>query len=115
MKWLLDEMLPPAAADRLRELGHDALSVRQTNLCGAPDDEVFGQAVAEGRLAVTENFSDYALILERRLSRGEACVPLVFVRKADFPKRGALAAHLAARLHHWSIQHPEPYLGAHWP
>ena len=115
MRWLLDEMLPPAVAVRLTELGHDALSVHDADLHGAPDDDVFDFAVREQRTVVTENFADFARLLERRLGLDEACVPVVFVRKSDFPRRGALAAHLAARLDAWLAGHPDPYVGAHWP
>ena len=115
MRWLLDEMLPPATAEHLRQLGHDALSARNAGLAGAEDTEVFAFAVSEGRVVVTENIADYATILERCLSRGEPCVAVVFVRKSDFPRGGGLATHLAAHLDKWAADHAEPYVGPHWP
>ena len=114
MRWLVDEMLPPATAERLNQLGHDAVSVHDVGLAGADDDDVFGYAVANQRVVVTENFADYAVILEQRQSRDEPCVPVVFVRKSAFP-RGALAAHLAEHLDAWATQNADPYMGAHWP
>jgi predicted nuclease of predicted toxin-antitoxin system len=115
VKWLLDETLPPATAAHLAELGHDAISVHDVELAGSDDDDVFAFAVSAQRIVVTENFADYAEIVERRLSRDDPCVPVVFVRKSDFPPGGALPAHLAGHLDRWAIQHPEPYVGFHWP
>jgi len=100
---------------RLRRLGHDALSVHDVNLAGADDDEVFAFAVTESRIVVTENFADYAAIVERRLGRDEPGIAVVFVRKSDFPGSGALAAHLAAHLDKWAAENPAPYVGLHWP
>ncbi|MEO8180852.1 MAG: DUF5615 family PIN-like protein [Deltaproteobacteria bacterium] len=115
MRWLLDEMLPPTTCLQLVAWGHDAISVYEANLMGAEDALVFAFAVRDARIIVTENFADYALLFEQRLSRGETCVPVVFVRKADFPRRASIAARLAKHLHAWSRAHPEPYLGLHWP
>lgn len=57
MRWLLDEMLPPATAEHLVQLGHDAVSVDDVDLAGAEDDEVFAFAVSDQRIVVTENFA----------------------------------------------------------
>jgi len=115
VRWLLDEMLSPATAGQLVRLGHDAVSVDDVDLAGSNDDEVFAFAVSAQRMVVTENFADYADIVDRRLIRGEPCVPVIFVRKSDFPAGGALPAHLTAHLDKWAIEHPEPYVGLHWP
>ncbi|MBN1610788.1 MAG: DUF5615 family PIN-like protein [Polyangiaceae bacterium] len=114
MKWLLDEMLPPATCRALVEMGHDALSVCDAGLSGHEDDEVFDYAVCAKRILVTENFADYAMLLEQRTHRDEPCVPVVFVRKANLIRRGALATRLAKRLDDWARRHPDPYVGAHW-
>jgi predicted nuclease of predicted toxin-antitoxin system len=114
MRWLLDEMLPRATCKKLQDLGHDALSVQDAGLGGAEDERVFDFAVRDARLIVTENFADYAILLERRLSRGEPCVPVVFIRKSSFPQRGTLATRLARRLHEWSEENADPYVGPHW-
>lgn len=115
MKWLLDEMLPKGAADELELLGHDAISVLDVELAGAEDSAVFDFAVSERRIMVTENFADFAALVEQRRRADEPSVPVVFVRKAAFPSRGALRAHLAKHLHRWAEEHPEPYEGVHWP
>ena len=108
-------MLPRAAAEQLNQYGHDAVSVYDLDLAGTDDTEVFGRAVAEDRVLVTENFADYSLLLRDRLDADEPCVPVVFVHKSDFPPGGALAVHLADHLNAWATANPDPYIGPHWP
>jgi hypothetical protein len=40
---------------------------------------------------------------------------LVFVLKKDLPSGGGQAAVLAKVLDSWARDHPDPYLGPHWP
>jgi hypothetical protein len=40
---------------------------------------------------------------------------LVFVLKRNLPAGGAQAPVLAAVLDRWNLEHPDPYLGPHWP
>jgi predicted nuclease of predicted toxin-antitoxin system len=114
MRWLIDEMLPPDTAAELNRRGHDATSVVELGLAGQPDPVVFDRAVAEDRVIVTDNVADFAMLLEQRLRNDEPAVPVVFVRKADLPRRGALPHHLAERLDAWADANPDPYLGPHW-
>lgn len=115
MKWLIDEMLPPAVAGELNALGHDAVSVAEAGLAGEPDESVYAEALAQGRVVATENASDFAAIVTHRLANEQPCVPVVLVRKADHPHGGALAHHLARRLHQWAQRNPDPYPGPYWP
>ncbi|MGH9009972.1 MAG: DUF5615 family PIN-like protein [Acidimicrobiia bacterium] len=114
MRWLIDEMLPSETAAELNRRGHDAASVAGLGLAGQPDPVVFARAVAEHRIVVTENVADFAVLVDQRLRRGEPAVPVMFVRKGDLPRRGALPHRLAERLHGWAGTHPDPYLGPHW-
>jgi len=111
----LDEILPRAVAQRLNDLGHDALSAHDAELAGAGDDDVFEFAVVQDRVIVTENFADFVRLLEVRRSSDAPCVPVVFVRKSNSPKGGGLAMHLAKHLDKWAHGHQDPYIGAHWP
>lgn len=115
MKWMIDEMLPPAVAGELNALGHDALSVVVAGLAGTDDEALYAEAVAQGRIVVTENTSDFAALVAQRLANDQPCVPVVMVRKADHPRRGGLAHHLALNLHRWAADNPDPYPGPHWP
>ena len=115
MNWLIDEMLPPATAEALRGKGHDAVAVADLDRQGATDAELFDLAVSQGRILVTENFSDFAALVETAQNRDGPCTPVVFVRKASMPAGGALASHLATHLDEWAKQNPDPYQGLHWP
>ena len=115
MKWLIGEMLPPAIASELNAMGHDAVSVAAAGLGGAPDDVVYAEALANDRVMVTENASDFAAIVAQRHANDEPCVPVVLVRKSDHPSGGALAHHLARSLNRWAASSPDPYPGPHWP
>ena len=115
MKWVIDEMLPPTIASELRALGHDAVSVYDVGLAETADAVIFEAAVAEGRVVVTENFADFAVLLKQASSSERPTAPVVFGRKNDFRRGGGLARHVAEHLHRWSEANPDPYLGPHWP
>lgn len=105
--FLLDEMFPPAAATLLRErYGHDALHVCEAGLQGSDDAQVAAAARAQGRVMVTENVVDFS---------AERDVVVVFVPKNNLPAGGGQAAALATALDSWARDHPDPYLGPHWP
>lgn len=105
--FLIDEMFPTAAAELLRtSYGHDAVHVAEVGLRAADDTQVAAAARAEGRAVVTENVVDFA---------AERDLVLVFVLKKNLPSGGGQAAALAKILDRWQKDHPDPYLGHHWP
>jgi Domain of unknown function (DUF5615) len=105
--FLVDEMFSAAVAVILRETyGHDAVHVSDVGLGAAEDSDVAALARAQGRAVVTENVADFA---------AEREVVLEFVLKKNLPAGGGQAAALAKALDRWSRDHPEPYLGPHWP
>ena len=105
--FLIDEMFPIAAAVLLRDTyGHDAVHVAEAGLRAAEDAHVAAVARGEGRAVVTENVVDFA---------AERDVVLLFVLKKKLPAGGAQAAALAMVLDRWAQEHPDPYLGPHWP
>jgi len=100
-------MFPTATAVLLRDTyGHDAVHVVEVGLRAADDAQVAATARAEGRAVVTENVAD--VVAERD-------VVLVFVLKKSLPTGGGQAAALAKVLDRWAEDHPDPYLGPHWP
>lgn len=115
MRWLVDEMLPPAVATELGALGHDAVTVADLHLAGTVDEAIYQVAVESQRTVVTENFADFATLTVQRAAADEPCVPVVFVRKRDFSRRGGLAIRLARHLDRWATANPEPFPGIHWP
>ena len=108
-------MLPPAMAGALNDLGHEAFTAVELGLEGADDAAVYAAAAERGCVMVTENFADFAPLIGQRLANEGACVAAVFVRKRDYPRRGARPVHLARRLHRWAGENAEPYPGLYWP
>ncbi len=105
--FLIDEMFPIATAVLLRDTyGHDAVHVAEAGLRAAEDAHVAVIARGEGRAVVTENVADFA---------AERDVVLVFVLKKNLPTGGGQAIALAKVLDRWTQDHPDPYLGPHWP
>jgi hypothetical protein len=100
-------MFATATAVLLRDThGHDAVHVVEVGLRAADDAQVAATARAEGRAVVTENVADFVT---------ERDVVLVFVLKKSLPTGGGQAAALAKVLDRWAEDHPDPYLGPHWP
>jgi predicted nuclease of predicted toxin-antitoxin system len=105
--FLLDEMLPPAAAELLRERhGHEAIHVTEVGLGASEDDVIVEFARQNEHVIATENVADFSA--ERDLA-------VVCVRKRNLPAGGGQAAALAELLDRWANDHPGPYLGQHWP
>jgi hypothetical protein len=86
--------------------GHGAVQVGEVGLPAADDAQVAAAVRAEGRAVVTENVADFA---------AERDLVLVFVLKKNLPAGGGQAAALAEILDRWARDHPDPYLGHHWP
>jgi len=106
-RFLVDEMFPAATAVLLRDTyGHDAVHVAEIGLRAAEDAHVAAVARAQGRAIVTENVADFS---------AERDVILVFVLKKNLPAGGGQAAALAKALDRWAQEHPQPYVGPHWP
>ena len=105
--FMVDEMFPSATAVLLRDTyGHDAVHVTEVGLRAADDAHVAAVVRAEARAVVTENVADFA---------AERDIALVFVLKKNVPAGGGQAAALAKVLDRWARDHPNPYLGPHWP
>jgi hypothetical protein len=105
MRFLIDQMFPPATCRQLEEQGHDAVHVRDRGVDARPDPEVAAVAAAEGRALVTENVKDFA---------GEHGLVIVCVLKSRLPA-GGMHVPLAALLDARAKANPDPYVGLHWP
>jgi hypothetical protein len=105
VRFLIDEMFPPATGRRLTERGHDAVHVRDRGVDARPDFEVAALAARENRVLVTENVKDFA--------RVEGIV-VVCALKARLRTHG-MDEHLAAVLDAWAAANAQPYVGLHWP
>lgn len=81
---LLDEMYPPALAQRLRDNGHDVLAVLdvEVGLASRSDEDVLAWAARNHRCVVTENIADFA----RLAGQGATHHGLIFVSAQRFPR-----------------------------
>lgn len=62
MRLLVDEALSPLVADLLRDLGHDAIHVRDIGLVSADDGQVLEAARADARVLVSAD-TDFGTIV----------------------------------------------------
>lgn len=105
MRLLLDEHFSRHIAEQLRTRGHDAVAVgERADLAGLPDDELLAAAQQERRAIVTENWADFARLLDRAAADGAHHYGVVFTSRRRLPRSratiglitDALAAFLAA-------------------
>ncbi|MFA9430741.1 DUF5615 family PIN-like protein [Egicoccus sp. AB-alg2] len=107
MRFLVDEMFPPATAQVLRrDSDQEAEHVTEVGLAGADDADVASFSRAHGAAVVTDNVADFARMDD---------LVVVFVLKRRLPAGNAQAAAIASLLRRWAADHPRPYVGYHWP
>jgi hypothetical protein len=82
VRFLLDEMYPPVAAEQLRRRGVDAVAVKESPaITGLEDDILLALAALDRRVLVTENIADFAV-----LGRVAEHVGIVFCHPKRFPR-----------------------------
>lgn len=87
MKLLIDEMYTTAIAKRLRQAGHDAVSVTDDpDLAGLDDSAVCDLAISTTQAVVTENAADFLRIVKLRAAAGELVPTLVITSNRSFPR-----------------------------
>lgn len=94
MRYLLDEDLPPRAAEVARGLGLDVNSVHELGRRGLTDREQLRLSSAEGRIFLTRNHRDFIGLTVEFYRVGEAYAGVLLVRRTlpnDHPERIAHA------------------------
>jgi predicted nuclease of predicted toxin-antitoxin system len=69
MRFLADENVSRAVIDRLRNSGHDVISIAETR-SGAPDKDILDAADADGRILITEDRDFGEMVIRQRLGVG---------------------------------------------
>lgn len=83
--FLLDEHISPMVAKGLVEGGVDAVAVAGGELQGSADAVVFRSAIDSGRLVVTYNCADFAVLLSDAVRAGVDLPGVVFVDHRTIP------------------------------
>lgn len=87
MRFLLDELYPPAVAEQLRRHGHDAVSVQELERSGTSDKDLWSQVVQDDeRVFVTENAKDLVPLAQSVLERGGHHPGLVVTSNRSLPR-----------------------------
>lgn len=73
MRFLIDNALSPALAERLKGAGHDAAHVRDYAMQAAADEEIFVRAQQEQRVVVSAD-TDFGTLLATRQERSPSVV-----------------------------------------
>lgn len=84
-KFLLDEHISPDVAAGCRDRRVNVVSVSDRGLLGADDLTVFRRAIGEGRILVTYNSGDYALLFGDMLKEFKSIPGVVFVDSRTIP------------------------------
>jgi hypothetical protein len=112
-KLLLDEMLSPRIGTGLEDRGHDVDAVTQRpDLMALHDDEpILAAATAEGRIMVTTNIGDFAVLDGRWAAEGRTHAGIVFVTTSAFPQDRSFIGSVVNALHAAAAEEALPASG----
>ena len=114
MKLLLDEMIGPTVAERLRQRGVDAVALVERALLGTTDTDLFEQAQQDGRTVVTYD-PDYVVLDQRYRAEGRIHHGVVMVSSHRFPqRRAATIGALVRALEAFATATPPQGSFVHW-
>jgi len=97
LRFLLDEDLPPRAAEIARGLGLDVISVHEVGRLGLADREQLRFASRERRIFLTRNHRDFIELTVEFYRAGEAYAGVLLVRRNLPNERPERIAHALKR------------------
>ena len=97
MRFLLDEDLPPRAAEIARGLGLDVIGVHEVGRLGLADRDQLRFASGEGRIIITRNHRDFIELTVEFYRAGEAYGGVLLVRRHLPNDRSERIAHALER------------------
>lgn len=101
MRFLLDEDLPPMAAEAARGLDLDVVSVHEWARTGPSDEQQLAFSATERRILVTRNRDDFIALTRTFYATGRAHAGILIVTRKHPNHRPATIAHA---LMMWSEQ-----------
>ena len=111
MRFLLDEDLPPRAAEISRGLGLDAVSVHELGRQGFSDRDQLRFASVEERIFLTRNHRDFIELTVEFYRAGEAYTGVLLVRRHLPNDRPARISHSLKRWADVRADLPAPFDG----
>jgi predicted nuclease of predicted toxin-antitoxin system len=111
VRLLLDEMISPRIARKLRERDHDVQAVKKDrpDLMGRSDRELVERMTPERRSIVTNDIADFQPIHNRILAMGEEHAGMIFTFDATLPRNRAAISQWVMRLEEMLRAHREEH------
>ncbi len=107
MRLLLDEQHDPRIAEQLRRDGYDVVAVAERReLRSLRDEALLEHAVSEGRVLVTEDARDFAIVHRRWLDGGRSHFGIALTARKRYPRTKAGRRPLLAALRALLRSHP---------
>ena len=107
MRLLLDERYSPQIARRLRERGHDVISVsEQKHLRGLSDSELMHRMSNERRAILTNNVHDYVPLASSLVAAGQGHAGLILTSDRSLPRRRNTIGRFVRVLNQFLSQEP---------
>jgi uncharacterized protein DUF5615 len=107
VRLLLDEHLPSAIAERLRQPGHDVEAVTERrDLRGLDDAKLLSVAAEERRVLVSQDVVDLMLLGAQRISPDRQHHGIVLVSRAAYPLSAQAIGRIVRTLDRLVVSYP---------
>ena len=88
LRLLADEcILDKLLIQKLKDAGHDVLTVADAELIRKPDSKVLEKAIALNRMIITINCVDFVELAQQKIKRGESHPGILLVYRHNVPAK----------------------------